>query len=82
MAARGTLIKKTQRQEAYCTNQPPSTGPGNEAIELSLSRLQAREVPLPTPTLLVYHDGRLALVGSVPDFGADALGHEVGSRRV
>src|SRR6516164_3450754 len=25
--ASGTLIKKTQRQEAYCTNTPPSTGP-------------------------------------------------------
>src|SRR6266704_2648779 len=26
-AASGTLRKKTQRQEAYCTNTPPSTGP-------------------------------------------------------
>src|SRR5260370_9802296 len=32
-AARGTLIKKTQRQEAYWTKTPPSTGPTNEVIE-------------------------------------------------
>src|SRR6266705_6791159 len=33
--ARGTLIKKTQRQEAYWTNQPPSTGPSNEEAEVN-----------------------------------------------
>src|SRR2546429_8169478 len=28
--ASGTLMKKTQRQEANCTNTPPSTGPTTE----------------------------------------------------
>src|SRR5258707_12932119 len=31
-AASGTLRKKTQRQEAYWTNTPPSTGPTTEVI--------------------------------------------------
>ena len=34
---------------------------------------KAREVLVSTPTLLVYHAGRLALVGSAQDFRADAL---------
>src|SRR5712692_3600247 len=32
-AASGTLRKKTQRQEAYWTNTPPSTGPTTVVIE-------------------------------------------------
>ena len=34
---------------------------------------KAQEVPVPTPTLPVYHVGPLALVGSSQDFRADAL---------
>src|SRR6266700_5622727 len=34
-AASGTLRKKTQRQEAYSTNTPPSTGPTTEVIEVN-----------------------------------------------
>src|SRR5260221_7587764 len=34
---------------------------------------KAREVLVSTPTLLVYHAGRRALVGSLQDFEADAL---------
>src|SRR5207244_3181681 len=38
-AASGTLRKKTQRQEAYCTNTPPSTGPTTVASDWHLVRV-------------------------------------------
>ena len=40
---------------------------------LTLSRLKAREVLVPTPTLPAYLVGRPTLVGSAQDFRADAL---------
>src|SRR5204863_10008920 len=43
-AARGTLRKKTQRQEAYWTNKPPSTGPTTEVIEV-----KPDQVPIARP---------------------------------
>src|SRR5579885_803318 len=32
--ASGTLMKNTQRQDRYCTSQPPSTGPSTEVTEV------------------------------------------------
>src|SRR5205823_6686752 len=43
-AASGTWRKKTQRQEAYCTNTPPSTGPTNEVIAV-----KPDQVPIARP---------------------------------
>src|SRR5216683_8027062 len=43
-AAMGMLMKKTQRQEAYCTSQPPSTGPRAEVIDV-----KPDQVPMARP---------------------------------
>src|SRR5712692_486540 len=43
-AAIGMLIKKTQRQEAYCTSQPPSTGPRAEVMAV-----KPDQVPMARP---------------------------------
>src|SRR5712691_6949707 len=55
---------------------PATNQPINSARSTKLADplpAQAQEVPLPTPTLPAYLVGKLALVGSAPDFEADAL---------
>ncbi len=50
-AASGMLIKKTQRQEAYCTNQPPNTGPTAAVIAV-----KPDHVPMAFPRCLASKD--------------------------
>src|SRR2546421_1999395 len=49
--ASGTLIKKTQRQEVYCTNTPPSTGPTTVVSEENPD-----QVPMARPRCSVLNE--------------------------
>src|SRR5271154_7007295 len=51
MSARGRLMKKTQRQEPFCTSQPPSTGP-MEAV----MAVKPDQVPIARPRSLSEYE--------------------------